>query len=104
MDYSKVLLKYYAGVGWNCGETYESTEWNNTTEPKPTKEHLESLFVELKKDNMRQERNQLLKDCDFRVLPDYPDINKEAWVLYRQELRDFPALWVEGMDFPTKPE
>jgi len=32
------------------------------------------------------------------------DTNKEAWVLYRQELRDFPALWVEGMEFPTKPE
>ena len=38
---------------------------------------------------LRQERNQLLKDCDFRVLVDYPHNNKEAWVLYRQELRDF---------------
>ena len=58
----------------------------------------------IEKENMRQERNQLLKDCDFRVLSDYPGTNKEAWVLYRQELRDFPALWVEGMEFPTKPE
>ena len=53
---------------------------------------------------MRQERNQLLKDCDFRVLPDYPNTNKEAWITYRQELRDFPALWSEGMNFPEKPE
>ena len=53
---------------------------------------------------MRQERNQLLKDCDFRVLPDYPDTNKEAFIQYRQALRDFPAIWVEGMEFPTKPE
>jgi len=53
---------------------------------------------------MRQERNQLLKESDFRMLPDYPNTNKEAWELYRQELRDFPALWSEGMDFPTKPE
>ena len=28
---------------------------------------------------MRQERNQQLKDCDFRVIPDYTDTNKEAW-------------------------
>jgi len=103
MDYPKVLLKYYADVGWNCGETYESIEWNNTTE-KPTQEHLESLWEELKKENMRQERNQLLKDCDFRVLSDYPNTNKEAWVSYRQDLRDFPALWSEGMDYPIKPE
>ena len=54
---------------------------------------------------MRQERNQLLKDCDFRVLSDYPDTNKEAWVLYRQELRDFPAIWVEETTpFPSPPE
>ena len=58
----------------------------------------------IEKDNMREERNQLLKDCDFRVLSDYPNTNKEAWVLYRQKLRDFPALWSEGMDFPIKPE
>ena len=56
------------------------------------------------KEHMRQERNQLLKDCYFRVLPDYPNTNKEAWISYRKELRDFPALWSEGMDFPIKPE
>ena len=53
---------------------------------------------------MRQERNQLLKDSDFIVLVDYPNTNKEAWLSYRQELREFPAVWSEGMDFPTKPE
>jgi len=39
---------------------------------------------------MRQERNQLLKDSDFRMLSDYPNTNKESWELYRQQLRDFP--------------
>ena len=102
MDY--VMMKYYPNNVWICGDTYESLIWKDTTEPKPTEEELNVKWEELKKDNMRQERNQLLKDCDFRVLPDYPDTNKEAWVLYRQELRDFPALWVEGMEFPTKPE
>jgi len=104
MDYSKVLVKYYPEFSWSCGETYESIIWNDTTEPKPTKEHLDSLWEELKKENMRQERNQLLKDCDFRVLSDYPDTNKEAWISYRQELRDFPETWVEGTPFPSPPE
>jgi ribosomal protein L10 len=39
---------------------------------------------------MRQEINQLLKDYDFRVLSDYSNTNKEAWVSYRQELRTLP--------------
>ena len=104
MDYSKILIKYYIDKKWTCGENYESIVWYDKTAEKPTKEHLESLWEELKKDNMRQERNQLLKDCDFRVLSDYPNTNKEAWVSYRQELRDFPALWSEGMDYPIKPE
>ena len=104
MDYSKVLVKYYPQCSWSCGETYESLKWKDKTTEKPTEEELNLKWEEFKKDNMRQERNQLLKDCDFRVLSDYPDTNNEAWVLYRQELRDFPALWSEGMDYPIKPE
>jgi len=104
MDYSKVLVKYYSQFSWSCGEVYESLIWKDKIRVKPTEEELNIKGEELKKENMRQERNQLLKDCDFRVLSDYPDTNKEAWIIYRQELRDFPALWVEGMEFPTKPE
>ena len=100
----EILTKYYEGTGWMCGDTYESLIWNDTTEPKPTQEHLETLWNDVLKENMRQERIQLLKDCDFRVLSDYPNTNKEAWITYRQELRDFPALWSEGMDYPIKPE
>jgi len=104
MDYSKVLIKYYIDKEWTCGDTYETIVWYDETLAKPTKEHLESLWEELKKEHMRQERNQLLKDCDFRVLNDYPNTNKEAWELYRQTLRDFPAIWVEEMEFPSPPE
>ena len=102
MDF--VLMGYYPDNVWICGDTYESLIWKDTTTEKPTEEHLESLWKELKKENMRQERNQLLKDCDFRVLVDYPHNNKEAWVLYRQQLRDFPAVWIEGTPFPSPPE
>ena len=105
MDYPKVLTKYYIDKEWTCGDTYETIVWYEKTEPKPTQEHLESLRKELKKKNMREERNQLLKDCDFRVLSDYPDTNKEAWVLYRHNLRILPETWSEdNPEFPTKPE
>jgi len=53
---------------------------------------------------MSQERNQLLKDSDFRMLSDYPHTNREAWELYRQQLRDFPETWVEGTPFPSPSE
>jgi len=100
-----VLMKYYPSNVWICGDTYESIIWNDTTEPKPTKEHLESLWNDVLKDNMRKQRNQLLKDSDFRVLPDYPHTRKESWVLYRQQLRDFPETWVdETTSFPIPPE
>jgi hypothetical protein len=103
MEVPKVLMKYYQNNQWNCGESYESIEWKDATTPKPTKEHLESLWNELIKNEMREERNKLLSDSDFRVLPDYSNVNKEDWITYRQKLRDFPATWSEGMTFPEKP-
>ena len=102
MDY--VLIEYYPDNVWICGDTYENLIWKDKTTEKPTEEELNVKWKELKKEHMRQERNQLLKDCDFRVLNDYPNTNKEAWELYRQTLRDFPAIWVEEMEFPSPPE
>ena len=38
--------------------------------------------------HVRSIRNQLLKDTDWRVLPDYQGTDQELWLVYRQELRD----------------
>ena len=96
MDFSKILTKHYKENAWGCGETYESMMWQDKTLPKPLKEHLETLWNDILESEMRQERNKLLKESDFRVLPDYPGVNKEEWMTYRQSLRDFPATWTEG--------
>jgi len=104
MDFSKILTKYYINKSWSCGENYESIEWYDETIPKPTLEELELKYKDLLLDEMREERNRLLKDCDIRVLVDYPNKNKEAWLAYRQALRDLPSVWTEGMPFPQKPE
>ena len=57
----------------------------------PTTEELES--------DGRNWRNNELKNTDFIIpLSDYP--NRDAWITYRQELRD----WTDTSDFPsTKP-
>lgn len=56
-------------------------------------------------ERLRMRRNNLLSDCDFRVVSDAP-WNTDPWIEYRQALRDLPnntndprqAVW------PTEPE
>ena len=103
----KVLINYYSSNVWICGETYESLIWNDKTTEKPTEEELNIKWAELKKEQMREKRNELLKECDFKLVSDYPhssDEKKQEWLSYRQSLRDFPSVWEEGMEYPLKPE
>lgn len=64
---------------------------------------------------IRHDRNRLLSESDWRVLPDAPNTNKAAWVTYRQQLRDITNgldvsqinRWDDEVSlefFPTKPE
>ena len=102
MDYSKILTKYYLNKSWSCGETYETIEWYDTTIPKPTEEELELKYDDLLLDEMRQKRNQLLKESDYTALSDYPQ--RDKWLLYRQALRDYPSIWLPDRPFPETPE
>jgi hypothetical protein len=45
---------------------------------------------------IRQERNKLLAESDWRVLPDSPITNKVEWYAYRQSLRDLPEIAVNN--------
>ena len=102
MDYSKILTKYYLNKSWSCGETYETIEWYDTTIPKPTEEELELRYDDLLMDEMREKRNQLLKESDYTALPDFPQ--RDKWILYRQALRDYPSIWLPDRPFPETPE
>jgi len=55
-------------------------------------------------EQMRIARNQLLTASDWSQLPD-ATCDRQAWAIYRQALRDFPATWTEGpeADFPDTP-
>ena len=102
MDCSKILIKHYKQYRWRCGETYESLVWLEDTIPKPTEEELELKYDELLLDEMREKRNQLLKESDYTALPDFPQ--RDKWILYRQALRDYPSIWLPDRPFPETPE
>mgnify|MGYP004453504771 CR=1 FL=1 len=54
---------------------------------------------------LRDQRDQLLSQSDWRDLPSYPGSNQEAWRTYRQQLRDLPST-TDPSDptWPTAPE
>jgi hypothetical protein len=76
MNLIKIVSKYYLENEWCCGDTYESLEWHDKVKPKPTYEELEQLWPLFLEDEMREKRNKLLQESDFRALSDYPDRDK----------------------------
>ncbi len=60
--------------------------------------------VDIKWEEIREIRNELLKECDWTQLSDIPSETKSIWTTYRQQLRDvttqsdpFNIVW------PVKP-
>ena len=102
MNYNAILKKHYDGKIWGIAEDYSTLDWGDET-PKPTDEELKILWNNMEydylKEIMRKERNQLLKDCDYCALPDFPD--RENYILYRQELRELPENWTIDTPLPT---
>jgi hypothetical protein len=60
---------------------------------------------------LRQQRNRLLAETDWRMVSDYPGSNQSEWQTYRQALRDIttqsPSLDSDGnltgITWPTPP-
>ena len=56
---------------------------------------------------INKQRNFLLANSDWTAMPDAtPKPSKEAWLTYRQALRDIPQTFStpESVVFPNKPE
>jgi len=85
---------------------YDSIVWEETnTEPKPTLEEVNNKLDELKlllpMEKLREERDKKLFDTDYRIVADFPypsEEVKQAWLTYRQELRDLPATATPQLD------
>lgn len=99
-DYSFILSLVYPGAEWTLFDSsnFESLDWGtNNTAPKPSYEELMAAFDLAKPQEamrlLREKRNSLLQESDVYVLPDFPhpdEATKQAWLTYRQQLRDFP--------------
>lgn len=65
----------------------------------------EAQKPQLKAQEVRAERTQLLKDSDWTQVADAP-VDKAAWATYRQALRDVPsqAGFPWDVQWPTQPE
>ena len=82
--------------------------WKDKEELKPTDEEIDLKVKELEAAQplayLREERNELLKETDYIMVSDYPHTNKQAWLDYRQALRDLPKTAdLSNVEYPTKP-
>lgn len=55
-------------------------------------------------EQVRQQRDRLLAECDWRSLPDAPG-DRDAWLAYRQKLRDITQQpgFPDKIQLPTPP-
>ena len=104
---------------------WDGTEWvleQNTTEierfgftladfsdaPVPDKPDYnpDERALEQEAEEARTQRDALLVESDWAVLPDAPVADEQAWKDYRQALRDVPQQtgFPTDIDWPTKPE
>ena len=62
--------------------------------------------LEQEADEVRTQRDALLVESDWAVLPDAPVADEQAWKDYRQALRDVPQQtgFPTDINWPTKPE
>ena len=86
------------------GLTWESIELMDGYE-KPPKDKFEKRFQELVDGipltKLRQERNWRIGRTDFLMVSDFPfpsDTIRQAWITYRQALRDITATTTPSLD------
>jgi len=106
----EVLVRLRPGAKWKVLDIddYESIEWNDTSQTKPSKEECDAMQTQLKRErlleDMRDQRNILLDKSDKYTVIDFPHATEEAkqmWLDYRQALRDLPSLLTINDDNST---
>ena len=115
----KALRALRPNAQWAVGKDYNSLEWIDTKQSKPTEEQIQEKIAELQAAEpmrlLRIKRNQLLAQTDWIATIDYPGTVEvqEQWLDYRQALRDLPANSDPQLDengnlininWPTQPE
>jgi hypothetical protein len=93
------LTKIDPSRPWTArGNTYDDIVWDDETTSRPTRELVEAKLQELIDaqpwKELREERNRRITRTDYLATIDYPHATeevKQAWLDYRQALRDLPA-------------
>jgi hypothetical protein len=99
MNYNEILRKLRTNKDWQVnGETYDSIVWRDKTCEIPTEEECINTWNEIKPEIqlslIREKRNTLLMNTDKYTIADWPHPSpeaKQAWLDYRQALRDLPS-------------
>lgn len=103
---------WYASIGAINFKQNEYTVINPSTGSNSISYYMTAQLSDIPKEvalnSIRYRRSQLLSQCDWTVSLDAP-INeevKQAWITYRQQLRDLPDLFVENptdVQWPVPP-
>jgi len=97
----EVLMKLYPDKSWlvEDSDTYDGIVWSDMVEnDRPTEEFLRSKRIEFETEQkwkeLREQRNTRIAQTDYLFTSDYPHPTpeiKQAWLDYRQALRDLPS-------------
>ena len=117
MDVTAALLELAPGALWSVrDEDYNQLTWLSPDILRPTREQVYAKIEELKAAEpmrlLRNERDRLIAETDWWVLPDRTPTDEQ--LAYRQALRDLPStatpvldnttrLGISGVTWPTKP-
>lgn len=102
-------MESYSTVKKNGVVKFYDENWIEIPEPQD----YQNLQNENAYNFLRQQRNQLLTQTDWRMTTDYPYSDQTAWATYRTELRDLPATASPTLDengqltnvvWPTAPD
>lgn len=103
-DISAIMISLRPNNNWLVEN--ETLTWEDDIALKPTNAEIEAKRVELKNKLpmtiLRTERNELLTNSDkYTSIPDWPHSSeevKQAWITYRQALRDLPSTATPQLD------
>ena len=107
MDLAQVIIKLYPTATFRItNNDYNKLKWHETnTQPKPTLTECEAVWQEIINEapmkKLREERDKKLLETDKYSITDWPHASeeiKQAWITYRQELRDLPTTATPQLD------
>ena len=107
MDLTQVIIRLHPNAIFRItNNDYNKLKWYETnTELKPTLAECEAAWQEILNEapmkKLREERDKKLLETDKYSITDWPHASeevKQAWITYRQELRDLPSTSTPELD------